>query len=657
MSFFDRLQEFLENSKEKWLQFLSNHKLTRYLLKRYLLTQRKHPNHIANRKRSAILVMFFLSFLALLIVGRLLYVGIVQKVDNVSLSEKTRQLYQGKKQIIAKRGTIYDRNGVVIAKDSIRYKVYAVLDKEYVGIDGEKLYVDSDKFSDVARILKKYLNIKESYTLKQLDKKVKQIEFGTKGSGFTLETRNKMQKDLKKAGIKGIYFSEQQDRIYPNGIFASHLIGYAQPENIKGSNEQKLVGVMGIEAAYNSQLSGVDGEEIFQQDGTGLPLPGTDVVNKKAKNGEDIYTTLDANLQVYLESLMTKISEEYNPELLEVVVMKAKTGEILATSQRPTFNPETKEGLQEDKKDKKDKKKKDDGAKWRNLLVQDVYEPGSVMKVFTVAAAIQSGVFNANEYYQAGSINVDGQTINDWDYYAPKVMNFAQALYHSSNVGMILLEQKMDSNWPDYMKRFGFLKSTNSGLPGELVGTANFKTSVDRAMTSFGQAVSVTPMQILQASTTIANGGAMLKPQYILKTYNPNDKKTKPTKREIISQPISGTTAQQVLDILSNNTEDKVLGTASDYKLKDYYSATKTGTAQIFENGHYSNVEGDFLYSVLQYAPYQDPEYIVYAFVKRPKQVTEGSYVLAQITTPLMERVLELDANSKQYKRNAVQDK
>ena len=651
MSFLDKIENFLHDLKKKWLTFLAKHKWTKYWLEKYLLTQKRNPNPTANRKKSATLLVIMLICLSSLIVGRLLYVGVVKKVDNVSLSEKTRQLYQGEKDIVAKRGTIYDRNGIAIAEDATRYSAYAVLDKNYISTNQEKLYVQKKDISEIARIFKKYLKIDTKYTKKQLGKKLKQVEFGTKGTGITLETRNKIQKELKKAGIKGIYFYEHQDRMYPNGVFASHLIGYAQPETIKGQNTQELVGVMGIEAAYNKELSGTNGKEVFQQDGSGLSIPGTNVVSKKAKNGEDIYTTLDANLQVYLESLMTKIAKEYKPETMEVTIMKAKTGEILATSQRPTFNPETKAGLQSTSKDKNEDK---DSAKWRNLLVQEVYEPGSVMKVFTTAAAMQTGVFNGSEYFQAGTTNVDGQEINDWDYYAPKTLNYAQALYHSSNVGMIKLQQKMGDQWESYVKKFGFLKSTDSKLPGELAGTANFTTNVDKAMTSFGQAISVTPMQILQASTTLANKGNMLKPMYISKITNPNTDETVKMNSKIIAHPISEATAEQLLNIMVNTAEDQTLGTGLEYKLNNYKSSVKTGTAQIFENGRYSLVEGDFLYSVLQYAPTENPEYIVYGFIKRP-DVTKGlgaAKILSEVTNPLMERALELDSNASKYKIN-----
>lgn len=653
MSFFDKLENLFKKWKKKWLRFLANHRITRYFLEKYLLTERKNPNPIANRKKSLLLVVGVICLLSSLIVSRLLYVTIAKKVDNVSLSEKTRQLYQGEREIIAKRGTIYDRNGIPIAEDSTKYVVYAVLDKKYIGIHNKKLYVQDKDIDKIARIFHKYLDMKESYTEKRLEKNLKQVEFGTKGQRISLETRNEIQKELKKEKITGIYFYEQQDRMYPNGVFASHLIGYAQPKNIKNSNLQELTGVMGIEAAYNKQLAGKNGLEVFQQDGNGLPLPGTNVISKKAENGKDIYTTLDANLQVYLESLMTEVDKTYHPESMFIAVMQAKTGEILATSQRPTFNPETKAGLTSSKKDKNDK----DDAKWRNILVQEMYEPGSVMKIFTTAAAMQSGNFNPNAYFQAGSINVDGQVIRDWDYMAPKTLNFMQALYHSSNVGMILLEQKMDSKWEEYLKQFGFLQSTHSGLPYELSGSGNFKTPVDRAMTAFGQGISVTPMQILQASTSIANGGKMIKPSYIEKIKNPNDNQIEEMPIDVISQPISETTAQKVLEILQQTVDNKYLGTGIGYKIPNYATSVKTGTAQIFENGRYTNDPSNYLYSMIQFAPTQNPEYIVYAMVKRP-DLTKGATaedIIAKITVPLMERILKLDPNVHQYQLNKEQ--
>ena len=645
----EKLQVFLQRLHQRLIRFVP-----KSIRRRYLISKRLHPNRSNNRKDSAFILIGVISCLAILVMGRLIYIEARQQINGVSLDKKTQELYQGHEQILAKRGTIFDRNGNPIAEDATSYSVYGVLDRNYIGMNEQKLYVQPQYVDDIADILNQYLGLKKSFVEKQLSQspsKVKQVEFGTKGSGISLETKDKIEKALKKKNIKGIYFNPHPDRIYPNGVFASHLIGYTTLENEKDES-QGLQGVMGIEAAFNKELAGTNGEEYFQRDVNGNPIPGTVVVTKKAKNGDNIYTTLDSNLEIYLESLMTQVDKKYSPESMTAVLVQAKTGQILAASQRPTFNPETKAGLTSSTKN---------GAQWRNLLVQDAFEPGSVMKIFTVAAAIQTGHFNPNATYNAGSINVDGTVIRDWDYNNPKVLTYAQALAHSSNVGMIRLEEMMGNEWQVYLQKFGFTKSTNSGLPGEVNGSLQNSTSVDRAMTAYGQAVAVTNFQMIRAITAIANEGKMLKPQYIKKIVNPNTGKVTKTKTEVVGHPITKSTAEEVLQVMRQTVEDKQLGTGADYALNGYQSSVKTGTAQIFENGAYSsasNNNGDFLYSMVQIAPTEDPEYFIYMTMKRPHIPPQSketpTKVMASVTTPLMERALSLDKNSSQYQQTTA---
>lgn len=645
----EKLQVFLQRLHQRLIRFVP-----KSIRRRYLISKRLHPNRSNNRKDSAFILIGVISCLAILVMGRLIYIEARQQINGVSLDKKTQELYQGHEQILAKRGTIFDRNGNPIAEDATSYSVYGVLDRNYIGMNEQKLYVQPQYVDDIADILNQYLGLKKSFVEKQLSQspsKVKQVEFGTKGSGISLETKDKIEKALKKKNIKGIYFNPHPDRIYPNGVFASHLIGYTTLENEKDES-QGLQGVMGIEAAFNKELAGTNGEEYFQRDVNGNPIPGTVVVTKKAKNGDNIYTTLDSNLEIYLESLMTQVDKKYSPESMTAVLVQAKTGQILAASQRPTFNPETKAGLTSSTKN---------GAQWRNLLVQDAFEPGSVMKIFTVAAAIQTGHFNPNATYNAGSINVDGTVIRDWDYNNPKVLTYAQALAHSSNVGMIRLEEMMGNEWQVYLQKFGFTKSTNSGLPGEVNGSLQNSTSVDRAMTAYGQAVAVTNFQMIRAITAIANEGKMLKPQYIKKIVNPNTGKVTKTKTEVVGHPITKSTAEEVLQVMRQTVEDKQLGTGTDYALNGYQSSVKTGTAQIFENGAYSsasNNNGDFLYSMVQIAPTEDPEYFIYMTMKRPHIPPQSketpTKVMASVTTPLMERALSLDKNSSQYQQTTA---
>ncbi|MEM5199493.1 peptidoglycan D,D-transpeptidase FtsI family protein, partial [Enterococcus faecium] len=256
-------------------------------------------------------------------------------------------------------------------------------------------------------------------------------------------------------------------------------------------------------------LSGTDGRVYFEKDIYGNALPGTVAEEKKAVDGQDIYTTLDSRLQNTLEDLMTQVNEKYEPVSMTAMLMEAKTGEIVAMSQRPTFNPETKQGL-------------DDNGTWQNLLVESPYEPGSTIKLFTTAASMEQGQFNPNELFnRVGGIQVGDVTVNDHDYTrlnGKEYLNYRQAISWSSNIGMVKLEQKMgDEKWMEYLKKFGFGTSTHSGLSGESAGKLPGTNFVDRAMSAFGQAITVTNFQMMKGFSAIANDGSMLQPHYISK--------------------------------------------------------------------------------------------------------------------------------------------
>lgn len=203
--------------------------------------------------------------------------------------------------------------------------------------------------------------------------------------------------------MTGLYFDDHPARIYPNGVFSSHFIGIAESKVDKNGIDKGLEGILGLEASYNDVLSGTDGKVVYQKDNYQNPLAGTVAEEIKAKDGQDIYTTIDSRLQTYMETLMDASNKKYKPENMTAMLMEAKTGEILAMAQRPTFNPETETEF------------KDGEFEWRNLLVQDRYEPGSTMKVMTTAAALDDGVFNENETFVSGKIKVADATINDHD--------------------------------------------------------------------------------------------------------------------------------------------------------------------------------------------------------------------------------------------------
>ena len=590
--------------------------------------EKKNLNPMNNRKKVGIILFATSIVLFFLFAVRFSYIVIGGHVAGTSLAEKTKQLYQGSEVVKAKRGTIYDRNGVALAEDASSYSIKAILSKTYTSGD-KKLYVEEKNFDKIAEILHKNLSIDKKDALNILEdgakKELYQVEFGSYGKNISQETKQNIEADMKKEGVAGLYFVDHQARMYPNGVFSSHFIGYAVPDK----DENGLVCKLGLESAYNDILSGKDGKIIYQKDNFQNPLPGTVAEEEKAVDGQDIYTTLDSRLQSYLETLMDQVNEEYQPEELTAVLMKAKTGEILAMGQRPTFNPETMEGLTG----------KD--AIWRNFLVQDSYEPGSTMKVFTTAAAIEEGEFNENETFQSGKIQVEDATINDHDFGEKGVLTMRQALSWSSNVGMVILEQRLGGRWYNYLQKLGFGQSTHSGLDDEVNGALPTLNIVDRAMSAYGQAVGVTNFQMMKAFTSIANNGTMIQPRYISKVVDPQTGEERTTQTEVLGQPFSKETTEKVREYMRDVVESENYGSAYGvYSVPGYNVSAKNGTAQIAsDTGGYQTGDTAYLYSIVEMVPSEDPDYVLYLTMKHPK--TYDRMALAKIANPLMKRAMD----------------
>ncbi len=586
-----------------------------------------------NRKKVGIILFTTSIGLFFLFVARLTYIVTVGKVADVSLADKTRALYEGNQVVKARRGTIYDRNGVVIAEDATSYSIYAILDDSYKSGE-KKLYAQEKDFDALVKILTDVLGskISKNKTLEVLqfgaDNKKYQVDIPN-GKNITLQQKQEIEAQMEAAQIKGLYFNEHPSRVYPNGIFSSHLIGYADIQVEEGV--ESLQGRLGLEAVYDEVLSGKDGEIVFQKDNFQNPLPGTVAESVPAENGQNIYTTLDSRLQSYLETLMDEAYKKAEPEYLTATLVKAKTNEIVAMSQRPTFDPETKDGTNAD------------GFLWQNLFVEETYEPGSTMKILTVSTAMDQGIFDPNEKFESGKMTLIDTDIRDWDIGTGSrgYLTMRQALSWSSNVGMVKLEQRMENEWQAALKKFGFGQSTQSKLYGEAKGQLPEDNIVSKAMSAFGQAVAVTQFQMLQAFSAVSNDGEMLKPNFIKKFANPTTGEEKAVESEVTGHPITASSAQQVRQYMRDVVESQEYGTAYGlYTVDDYAIAAKTGTAQIAEGGRYLTGEYDNIYSTVLMLPAEDPEYTLYITMKKPKNY--DNQIIPGIANPLLKRAMDL---------------
>lgn len=590
-----------------------------------LLNVNKDPK---NRRNFGIALFLLVFIVFLTFIGRFFYIGITHKAHGKDLTKLAQAMYAEKTEIKAKRGTIYDAQNQPIAEDTTTYSVYVVLSKNAKTLDGKPDYLQDSQKTKAAKVLSENLGMNYDNLLKLFDADagLYQVELGSKGKHISMETKKKIEA----AKISGIKFTPAQARLYPNGVFASHLIGLAENE------QSQLVGIMGLEKIFEKQLKGENGVNNSTIDSRGTALPNSKNKSKKAKDGDNVYTTLDTRTQTYLETLMNKAQETYKPKSMTAVLMNARTGEIIAASQRPTFNPQNSEGLTE---------------MWRNILLEDTYEPGSIMKIMTMAAAINSGNYDPNATYKSGSYTINGQRVNDWNPTGWGDITYREGFIRSSNVGMAKLEEAMGKDtWLNYIKKFGFLKSTNAGLGNEAAGSIEYKYPIEQANTAFGQGINVTVFQMLQAISAIANNGKMVKPYLVSKVVDPNTGKTvysqSPT---VVSKPIRSSTAKEVRSMMQDVVTNKdATGTA--YKIKGYDIGVKTGTAQIAnEKGTgYLTGETNYLFSVAGIAPINDPKYILYITMKQPKTFNNQgeTQMLASVFNPLMKRVLDESSSS-----------
>ena len=602
---------------------------------RFAIKNRKSPTEnrrLVGKNLSLLAVFLFAVFL----VNFAVIIGTGSKFG-VDLVKEAKRVHQTTRTVPAKRGTIYDRNGTPIAEDATSYNVYAIIDKEYKSANGKILYVEESQYNKVAEVFHKYLDMDESYVKEQLSQpNLKQVSFGVKGNGITYANMMSIKKDLETAKVAGVDFTTSPNRSYPNGKFASPFIGLAQlHENEDGS--KSLVGTSGVESSLNSLLAGTDGIITYEKDRLGNIVPGTEQVTQQIVNGKDVYTTLSSPLQSFMESQMDAFQEKVKGKYMTATLVSAKTGEILATTQRPTFDADTKEGITEN-------------FVWRDFLYQSNYEPGSTMKVMTLAAAIDNNTFPGGEYFNSSELKIADVTIKDWDVNAGLtsggIMTYLQGFAHSSNVGMTLLEQKMgDATWLDYLNRFKFGIPTRFGMSNEYGGQLPDDNIVNIAMSSFGQGISVTHVQMLRAFTAIANDGVMLEPKFISALYDPNDQTARKSQKEIVGNPVSKDAASLTRTNMILVGTDPVYGTMYNHStgkptvnVPGYNVALKSGTAQIADeqNGGYLVGETNHIFSVVTMHPSENPDFILYVTVQQPQHYS--GIPLGEFANPILER-------------------
>ena len=542
--------------------------------------------------------------------------------------------------ILPDRGTIYDVNGNALAQDVSSYTLIAYLDKNR-GSDenGVPRYVmDKEK---TAKELSKKIDTKYERILEILKKDAYQVEFGIGGKNLS---QLKME-DIKNLNLPGIDFIKSTKRYYPNGDFASYLLGYTKNKEMDDGNTY-MVGELGIEGYYNKELTGTSGYIKYEKDGRGNIIANSNEYREDAINGSDIYLTIDSNIQLFIENEVKKAQDKSKGEWVLMGVMDAKTGAILGYSSTPSFDPNIR-----------------NLKNYMDPLVSYAYEPGSTMKTFSYMCAINSGKYNGSDTFMSGSKTYvsardenDTVTIKDWNNgqgWGRISYDFGYAM--SSNIGVAnLLENVITKNeLRDCYNAYGFGKKTGITLNGELKGDIGFTYDVEAATAGYGQGIMVTPIQMLQALTIPSNNGTMLKPYIVSKIVDSSGKIVLENKKEELGKVANQETVKKIRELMrSVISEDGTTGTGSAYRMDGYDLIGKTGTASIFEKGKYLTGNGEYIYSFAGLYPGNDPEIIIYMAIKKPQD--GQNYISEPIKQVIINTSEYLNIDNKNKKLNEI---
>lgn len=556
---------------------------------------------IRNSVKISKLILFGVLFLFIVMIARLSQLALSKNIDGVNLKELASQRTTRTETLTATRGTIYTSDNEAVAQNVSSYTIIAYLDpKRSENENSPQHVVDKE---NTAKLLAPILEMEEKEILTLLSKEnVYQTEFGTKGKGLTEITKDKIEA----LNLPGIDFVEYQKRYYPKGDFLSYTLGYAKTVVDEETGKEDIIGELGLEKYYDDILRGQDGKVTYQKDLRGYKIAGTNEVREEAINGKDIYLTIDSNIQFFVEQSLKNAKDSTGFEWFTMMVADAKTGKILASTSTPSFDPNI-----------------------RNLTnyldpnVSFTYEPGSTMKIYTYMATLENGNYDGNETFLSGTYTTsDGTIIGDWNRNGWGTITYDKGFMMSSNVGIVnLINNKINSKiLRQYFKKLGFGAKTGITLPQEAEGKINFKYETEIYNAGFGQGITTTPIQNIQALTSLTNDGMLLEPYIVDKIVDPvTGEVTYEGKRKEIDQVASSDTVNKIKQLMYE-TVNGTGNTGINYHIDGYDLIGKTGTAQIAdESGNgYLTGDSDIISSFAGIYPMDNPEIIIYASMKRP---------------------------------------
>ncbi len=557
-------------------------------------------NLIYNPKQRLLTLILLIAFLFVAVFSKLFF---VQVISSESLQARAAEQWYRDLPLAARRGGVYDRNGVTLADTATRYSVYvrpnAVKDAnavakvlaEYAGADYDKL---------LAKITKK--GVSEITVAKKLEKEA---------------MLNIIAKD-----IDGIYFSADSFRYYPYGDFMTQLLGFTNID---------LAGQSGLEAYYNKYLTGVNGKLLSEADLIGRALEDGTRYYLPAVSGNDLNTTLDFYIQSIVENTINKAQLIHSAKRVSCLVLNPMTGEILAMAETPSF-------------DLNDVPRGDLSALFqysKNTMVSSVYEPGSTFKILTSAIAIEENVFDANHrFYCAGSRVVDGKKIKCWRAKGHGSQTFAEGVCNSCNcVFMDCALAVGTAKFYEYLRAFGINEKTGIDVSGETSGlmlNESIVKNVDLARIGFGQAVAMTPLELAVAASAAINGGEVITPYIMSSLTAENGEVLLGNSKTVKRRAVSAQTSEKLREILYQVV---TVGSGKGCYTAGYKIGGKTGTAQKYEGGVIA--QGKYFSSFIGFETYAGSEALVLFLVDEPQGAYYGSIVAAPYVREIFKGIFD----------------
>ena len=536
----------------------------------------------------------FLSLVIVMFILIVVKIFFIEYVDYNKVNKLANDLWNRELPITADRGLILDRNGKILASN-ITTTSLVVIPRRI-----------KDK-KDAAKKISEILNAPYEEIYKHISKKTSIERIHPEGRSLPFSIADKIN-DL---NIDGVYLLKESKRYYPYKNLLSHTLGYVGIDN---------QGLSGIEYTYDKYLKGTNGSIKYLSDGKGNKLKLSESYNEPY-NGMNVLLTIDLDLQLAVENELDIVLKKYNPENALIIAMNPKTGEILALASRPSF-------------DSNNYKNYSIETINRNLPIWKTYEPGSTFKIITYAAAIEENIVNIFEdkFYDTGSIKVSGSTLHCWKHEGHGLQTYLEVIQNSCNPGFVTLGLKLGKEkLMGYIKNFGFGKKTGIDLNGEGKGIL-FKEEkmkdLELATTSFGQGISVTPIQQVKAVSAAINGGNLYTP-FIVKgiedssTHELIYENKINLEKKVISEKTSNLVRYALETVVAQ-------GTGHNAYLEGYRIGGKTGTAQKVDKGVY--MDGNYILSFIGFMPANDPKLVLYVAVDHPLNVTQyGGTVAAPI--------------------------